>query len=230
MPETFLFIMLAIVVVAAIVIFKVVKSVLQGMLFVSAVLAIVSAVATVVVVRDALDLKDNFATGSKLMLFSAADAASGQERITSGMLLKAQQEDVAGATAVSQPAALLGNDSNALSDSEIEAIDANFRAKDYGAMKGGNFKLIIVKEEAIISALPDSIPDGGENISREAVLEMLSESGKGERAAILSALFFTERGNSPLSIISDYKKGNIFIYPETPAFKVIKVLPEWLIT
>ncbi len=222
MAGTFLLVMLVIAVVAAIVIFKVVKSVLQGVLFVSAVLAIVAAVAAVVVVKDALDFQNNFQSSSKLLLFSADNGT----RITSGVLIKANES--------MQP----------LSGAEVEQLNEAFSRNDYAAMKGSNFKLVLLEEEPIISSMPETIDVEGRNVSRETVLQQLRASTNRDspdcafglspncsveqRASVLSALFTLQSSKDPLLIISGYKKGDVVIYPETAVFKVVKILPEWL--
>lgn len=60
------------------------------------------------------------------------------------------------------------------------------------------------------------------------MLQQLLASSAEERASILASLFGLRLAADPLSIISDYKKGNMVIYPETPVFKAVKILPEWL--
>ncbi len=206
MAETSLLVMVAIVVVAAIVAFKVAKGVLQGILLVSAVSSIVLGIAAVVVVKDAMDFRGNFQEGSKLVLFSGGDRA----KITAGTLI--------GGNAAMKP----------LSRSDVEGLSAAFDKGDYAAMLGDNFKLLIISEDAIMSSLPEKVDVEGQSVSRELVLQQLLASSAEERASILAALFSLQLGNDPLSIVSDYKKGSLVIYPETPVFQAVKILPEWL--
>ena len=206
MSETSLLVMVAVVVVAAIVAFKVAKSVLQGVLLVSAVLSIVLGIAAVVVVKDAMDFRDNFQDGSRLMLFSG----DGKTKITAGTLI--------GASESMKP----------LSRSDVEQLSTAFSKGDYAAMKGNNFKLLIIREDAIISSLPAKIEMEGQSVGREMVLQQLLASSTEERASILAALFGFQLGSDPLAIASNYKKGNIVVYPETPVFRAVKILPEWL--
>lgn len=227
MAEVSLLVMLAIVVVSGIIIFKIVKGIVQTLLLTSAVAAVVLAVAGGFIVMDALDLKNNFMAGDKLLLFSGVDAASGQQAITAGLLPKGQ-----GTGAGEAP----GEGSQAVSGPELEKMNQNFRSRDYAAIRGNNFKLVIVKEQAVIDALPDSLPGEmadalaghGQNLSREAVLGLLQAAGGDERAVMLSALFLAGQGSNPLGIVSGYKKGDIYVYPETPVFKAVKMLPAQL--
>lgn len=208
MPETSLLVMLAVVVVAAIVAFKVAKSVLQGIVLVSAVSSIVFGIAAAVVVRDALDFQDNFQEGSKLMLFSGGDGDDRDTKISAGALI--------GSNGSMKP----------LSRSDVERLSAAFSKGDYAAMKGNNFKLLIIREEAIISSLPEKVEIEGQSVGRELVLQQLLASATEERALILAGLFGLQ--SDPLAIVSEYKKGNLVIYPETPVFQAVKILPEWL--
>ena len=206
MAEASLLVMLGIVVVAAIVAFKVARSVLQGVLLVSAVSSIILGIAGAVVVRDALDFRDNFQEGSKLMLFSGGDGA----KISAGTLI--------GANESMKP----------LSSSDVERMSAAFSKGDYAAMKGDNFKLLIIREDAIISSLPEKVDVEGQSVGRELVLQQLLASDTEQRASILASLFGLQLGRNPLAIISNYKNGNLLIYPETPVFQAVKILPEWL--
>ena len=212
MPEIFLILMLAVVVVAAIVFFKVAKGVLQGILLVSAVLSIVSGIAAVFVVRDALDFQNHFEASGKLLLFTADNST----KITSGILIKGGDENASGEAI------------KPLSGAEVEQFNAAFSKEDYATMKGDNFKLIILKEEPILSAMPETIDAEGSGVSREMVLQQLKASSPEQRASVLSALFASQFSRDPLLIISGYKKGNIVIYPETAVFKVVRFLPEVL--
>lgn len=206
MPEVSLLVMLAIVVFAGIIIFKVVNGIVQALLLTSAVAVVVLAVAGGFVVIDALDLRNNFAAGGKLMLFSADNGT----RITSGLLVK-------------------GNESvQPLSGAEIKQFNAELGRRDYAAMKGNNFKLILLMEEPILASMPDELNLEGGNVNRETLLMQLRAAGTEQRAQLLSVLFAMQLGKNPLGIISGYRKGEIMIYPETAVFKVARILPESL--
>ncbi len=198
-----LLVMLALFVVAAIVIFKIAKSILQGVLLVSAVLAVILAVVAVVVVKDAIDFQHNFQSGSKLLLFSENNGTM----IDSGLLAK-------------------GNESiQPLSEAAIKQLNAEFGRKDYVAMRGDNFKLIVLRKEPIIASMPEVLDLDGSNLSREMVMLQLRAGSVEQRAQLLSALFALQLRSNPLVIISGYKSGDIIIYPETPVFKVVRILP-----
>lgn len=203
MPEVSLLVMLAIVIVSGIIIFKIVKGIAQALLLTSAVAAVVLAVAGGFVVMDALDLKNNFAAGGKLLLFSADNGT----RITSGLLAK-------------------GNGSmRPLAGADVERLGAAFGRGDYAAMKGDNFKLIVLREEPLLASMPEELDFEGSNVSREMLLLQLRAAGPEQRAQLLSALFAMQLGKNPLGIISGYKEGEVAVYPETAVFKVARILP-----
>lgn len=203
MPEFSLLVMIAIVVVSGIIIFKIVKGIAQALLLTSAVAAVVLAVAGGFVVMDALDLKNNFAAGGKLLLFSADNGT----RITSGLLAK-------------------GNGSmQPLAGAEVERLNAELGRGDYAAMRGDNFKLIMLREEPLLASMPEELDFEGSNVSREMLLLQLRAAGPEQRAQLLSALFAMQLGRNPLGIISGYKEGEIAVYPETAVFKVARILP-----
>lgn len=200
-----LLVMLALFVVAAVVIFKIAQSVLQGVLLVSAVLAVILAIIAVVVVKDAIDFQHNFQSGSKLLLFSADNGT----RITSGLLVK-------------------GNGSAPLSEAEVGQLNAWLGSKDYAAMRGDNFKLVVLREEPILAAMPEGQVFDGSNMSREMALLQLRAAKVEQRAQLLSALFAMQFSGNPLVLVSGYKNGDVVVYPETPVFRAVRILPESL--
>ncbi len=213
MPETSLIVMLAIVVVSAIIIFKVAKGVIQGVLLASAVVSILVAVAGGFVVKDFLELRDNFQKGDKMLLVSDDNWA----KLTAGIMLKGQ----AGEQSVQAAGNKEGKGGNAealaLTAAELEKLNPLFANKDYGAMQGKSYKLIIIKESSVAGSLPGSRgKEPGESIGEER--------GE-ERAAMLAALLSIRVSQDPAFIISEYKKGNVIVYPETPVFKAIKLIP-----
>ena len=171
MPEISLIVTLAIVVVSAIVIFRVARGVIQGALLAGAVVSILTAVAGGLVVKDALELRDNFQKGDKMLLLSDHNWT----KLTAGIMINGLAADGKGGSA------------EALTAAELEKLNALFAMKDYGAMRGKNYKLIIITESSVTGSLPEG----------------------------LDIVF----------IISEYKKGNAVVYPETPVFKAIKLVP-----
>lgn len=209
MPEISLVVMLAVAVVSAIVIFKVAKGMIQGVLLASAVVSILVAVAGGIVVKDALELKDNFQKGDNLLLLSDDSWA----RLTAGIVVKGQAAGSAepgqGSQTADGKADGEAGSAEAVTAAELEKLSPLFAKKDYATMRGKNYKLIIIKESSVTGLLPEK-PAGG---STE------------ERAAMLAALLGLKISQNPAFIISEYKEGNAVVYPETPVFKAIKLVP-----
>lgn len=180
MAEISLLVMLAIVIVSGIIIFKVVKGIVQALLLTSAVAAVVLAVAAGFVMMDAMELKEKFPGGGKLLLLADAD-----NQLIGAVTANGTLPDV-------------------LAEAELEALRAPFQQKDYESIIGSNYKLIVLRETILPDGLQGSIPDSARILQQLAVL------------------------SDPLLLIFEYKKGGIIIYPETPVFQAVRILPEWL--
>lgn len=213
MPDIALLVVIAVAVVSAIIIFKVAKGLLQAILLVNAVLTVVAAVFGVFVIKDALDLKNNFQAQDNLLLISNDEQAG----VVAGILVRgtqSQQEKGSGMANV-----------EVLDAAELGRVSALFAKKDYASILGTAYKLIAVKEGAVISSVPESLQDDEDVVSREDVLAQVESSKGEERAMILAALLAMKVSKDPMFIISEYKAGNVVVYPETLVFKAIKLVP-----
>ena len=70
----------------------------------------------------------------------------------------------------------------------------------------------------------------GRIISRDDTMSILrsdEEVSESEKAALFSSILVTNiiTSNNPLFFFSEFKKGNIKIYPETALFRIAKVIP-----
>ena len=209
-----LLVVLAIVVIAAVIAFKVFASALKVFTTVSAVLFVVGAIAGVVVFKDALDFKNNLQTRSHILLLSNGEGT----RLITGIVFK-----------------LPGNHSNvsegkSLSDAEVDTLNAKFSSKDYSSMLGSNFKLFIVNEDSITKSLPKTINVDGQDSSKEAIIQQMESGDAESRASAFSLLFAMKEKQDPSFIVTGLRDGSVIIYPETPALKAIKSVPEWLLS
>ncbi|MEK6838067.1 MAG: hypothetical protein AABX69_05425, partial [Nanoarchaeota archaeon] len=194
-------------VISALVMFKVAKGVLKLLLLINAVLSIILAVGGVVMVKDALDLKNNFRITDNLLLFTN----SAKTDLIGGMAMRGAEPQT-GNLRVLEPA-------------EVKALSAHFAKKDYAAMRGKNHKLILVSEGSVISSVPETAI-ATTKMSREEALKLLEQTYGNEEIVKARALLLSiAASENPLFILSEYKKGNIAVYPETPVFKAIKVIP-----
>ncbi|MBI2550651.1 hypothetical protein HYV83_05765 [Candidatus Woesearchaeota archaeon] len=137
MVETFLLIIAAVIVVSAVIIFKVAKGVLQAILLVSAVASIVLAVSAGLVVKDALDFSGKFQTESSMLLFANSEGTA----LTSGIIMKDKKPD-------------------SLAAADVARLNQFFVKNDYQSMLGDSYRLLVIKEAALTGSLP------GENLSK----------------------------------------------------------------
>ncbi|MBI3036920.1 hypothetical protein HYY73_04180 [Candidatus Woesearchaeota archaeon] len=195
MVEASLLAIAAVIVVSAVITFKVAKGVLQAILLVSAVASLVLAVSAGFIVKDALDFSGKFQTESNMLLFANSEGTA----LTSVFLMKDKK---------SEP----------LADADIARLNQFFIKNDYKSMLGDSYRLLVIKEAALAGSLP------GKNLGK------LPESGSsGERAEAVVAIYWQRVSDDPLFLVTEYKKGNVIIYPETPVFKAVKVLPLSLV-
>lgn len=195
MAEASLLVIAAVIVVSAVIIFKVAKGVIQAIFLVSAVASIVLAVSAGFIVKDALDFGGKFQTESNMLLFANSEGTA----LTSGFIMKDKK---------SEP----------LSAADVAGLNQFFVKKDYESMLGGSYRLLIAKESALAGFIP------GKNLSK------LPESGSSvERTEAVMAIYSKRVSADTLFLVTEYKKGNVIIYPETLVFKAVKVLPLLLV-
>ena len=199
MPEIPLLIMVAIAVVSAIVIFRIVKSIVQAIILVSVVAIILVGIAGAFVVMDALDLKAKLPASDNLLLISNDDFTT----IIAGMVMHGQKNATA---------AQSGGQATPVSAAELAKLNGQFSNDDYAAMLGGNYRLFIIKESSI-----GPIPDVGPSAAEDGEFALITDSIAKKATA------------DPFFIMSEYKAGNVMVYPESALFKAVKVLPFSLV-
>ena len=217
-----LLVVLAIVIIAAVIAFKVFASAVKVFTTVSAVLFVVGAIAGVVVFKDALDFKNNLQTHSNIMLLSNSDGT----RLITGIVFRLPGSQ----SNASVAAADAGSSGRPLSDAEMETMNAHFITKDYGSMLGSNFKLFIVNEDSITSSLPPVISVEGQDLQKGAIIQQMESGDAESRASAFSLLFALKEKQDQSFIVTGLRDGSVIIYPETPALKAIKAVPEWLLS
>ncbi len=212
MPEVSLLIVLALMIVFAVVIFRIVSSIVKTMLIISAVVAIMIAVAGGVVALDAYRLKERLQSGDSVLLVAGKDWAA----ISSGVVIKA--------------AGSQGSQGfDALSGPELDAINIELAKGGYSvlpnAIPGNPGLVLVINEGAITGAIPGDFEIGGVPVSMEAVLKLLAEGSVEDKAMLLAAILAANVRQNPLYIIEEYRQGNLRVYPEGVAFKAIRLLP-----
>lgn len=191
MVEASLLIIASVIVVSAVIIFKVAKGVLQTIVLVSAVASIVLAVSVGFVVKDALEFSSKFQAESSMLLFANSEGTA----LASGIVIKDKK-------------------SESLAAADVARLNQFFAKNDYKSMLGDSYRLLVVKEAALYGSLSEN------------ELSELPESGSsGERAEAVLAIYGQRVSADPIFLVTEYKKGNVIIYPETPVFRAVKVLP-----
>ena len=103
---------------------------------------------------------------------------------------------------------------------------------NYEELLGDSYKLMVFDVD-IISDIDEQIVVEDEPISNEDAISFLKS---GERSTVEKSYLFADiltynilSSNNPLFFFSEFKKGNIMIYPETALFKTIKFIPTTFI-
>ena len=210
-------------IVAAIIIFKIVKTILKTILIVLILSFLLTAIFGFFSYKDAVELKDNLETESKLMLLQ------DNEKIAAGFVT-ADFEEAAEFLTISQ----------------IVKYQNSFKKQDYKKMLGNNYKMFIIDLKAF-DIIDEQLDFNGKKVSKSFLYSMLksndpfslykSETGMDpalmgindpvEFKANIFAFLFSEaiEKEGQFFIFSEYKKKNIIIYPETAVFKFIKIIP-----
>jgi len=216
-------ILIIIFIVAAIIIFKIVKTILKTILIVLILSFLLTAVFCFFTYQDAVELKDNLETESKLMLLQ------DNEKLLAGIILSEFEEE---------PEFLTIN--------QITEYQNSFKKEDYKKMLGNNYKMFIIDLKAF-DIIDEQLDFNGRKVSKNIIYSMLksndpfslykSETGIDpalmgisdpvEFKANIFAFLFSEaiEKRGQFFIFSEYKKKNIIIYPETAVFKFIKIIP-----
>ena len=213
MPDLMLLAVIAAIIIAVVIAFKILASLVKAVLTVSAILFVVSAVVGGIVLKDALDMKDHIQKQGSLQLL----VDSSGTKILAGIISAPGIAEGEGAAELKV---------SALSGAEVDAINQQYSRKDYAAMLGSNYKLIIFNESALTKSLPQAINVSGSEISSELILEQLESGDAESRAAAFSMLLSLKASQDPLYVISGFREGGIMIYPETPSIRAIKVIPQ----
>ena len=213
MPDMMLIVIIAAIVIAVVIAFKIFASLVKAVLTVSAIVFVVGAVFGGLVLKDAIDLKNNLQTQGSLLLL----ADSSGTKILAGII---------SSPGVAEDGGAAGLELSELSGAEVDALNQHYSMKGYTSMLGSNYKLIIFNESVLTQSLPQTISVGGSEIPSELILEQLESGDAESRAAAFSMLLSLKASQDPSNIITGFRDGSIIIYPETPSIKAIKVLPK----
>ena len=126
---------------------------------------------------------------------------------------------------------VLNEDTDLMTNEQLNDYSSYLKSKDYEKILGSSYKLMVFDVE-IISNLDAELEFLDKTITSEEAISILkSDIGPQEKAALFSIILADEilSSRNPLFFFSEFKNGNIIIYPETALFKTIKIIPLSLI-
>ncbi len=122
-----------------------------------------------------------------------------------------------------------------LGDEELAKMSGLYLKKDYGGMLGENYKIVLFDRQSLPKV---------EEIDIDKLIEIpISEKEElpnglrlpagfggnllqaGQAAFPMLVLYGMKK--DPAYLIKEYRKGNIFVYPETIIFRAAKAIPWW---
>ena len=122
---------------------------------------------------------------------------------------------------------LLNEDASLMTNQQLNDYSIYLKNNDYKKILDNSYKLMIFDVE-IISSLDNEIDLGYKAITpNEAVSILKSDASQEEKASLFSIILTDEilSSKNTLFFFSEFKEGNIIIYPETALFKTVKLVP-----
>jgi energy-coupling factor transporter transmembrane protein EcfT len=127
---------------------------------------------------------------------------------------------------------MLNEDTDLMTNEQLNDYSSYLKNNNYEKILGDGYKLMVFDVE-IISNLDTELELGDKTItSDEAILILKSDIiSLQEKASLFSIILADEilSSRNPLFFFSEFKNGNVIIYPETALFKTIKIIPLSLI-
>lgn len=123
---------------------------------------------------------------------------------------------------------LLDEDAKLMTDKQLDDYSSYLKNNNYEKILGDSYKLMIF-DVNIIKNLDDEIVIEGQTITPNEAIKILKSKNNNaeEKAALFSTILSDEilSSRNPLFFFSEFKNGNIVIYPETTLFKTMKFIP-----
>lgn len=218
---------------AAVLVYKITKSIAKAIFLSSSILFILFLVSTVIILADVNSLKDNIASKPSLLIFEK------DEKIVAAI------------------SGVFSEQMQPVSDEQLATITSNYKKGDNEAVLGSNYKLFVIQESVFNSI--ESVDLGDSTLSKEQVMQMLdsetpvddyieiiAEPGTTDiqKEAMKKSLLEQEtvkdeagfRGILFSSLLAEIEEenfmiqwinsGEITIYKETVAFKLLRYIPD----
>ena len=177
------------------------KKLFKVLFYAGIIILLLIAASTYFIYKDAMDLKENFGALEKKVILVDGN------KVLTGFLL---DEGI-----------------NFLTKSQLNEFSSYLEEKNYEHILGNSYKLMIF-DISIISNLDEEIEIKEGTIAKEHAISVLkSGSNSQEKAALFGTILADNilSSKNPLFFFSEFKKGNIVIYPETALFKTAKLIP-----
>ncbi len=177
------------------------KKLFKLMFYAGIIILLLMAANAYFIYRDFMDLRENFGLSSKEVLL-----VDGNEVIT-GIILK-------------------GDDFETIGSQQLNEISPELKNKNYEGILGDNYKLMIL-DVGIIEDLGNEAEVLGRIVPQEEIKKVFGSGSSSQKAILFAALLSEEiiANKNPLFFFSQFKDGNIIIYPETALFKTVKLVP-----
>jgi len=245
--EWALIIVVLLYVLAAVVAFKLLKSVVKALLWVGAVGIILVILLSFFVYKDVSDLRENWPVSQKLLL------AEKDGKLVAGLVSSLSNAGV---------------EPEFVTAEQLVSLQSSFNNKDFASMIGDNYKLLIMDVDSVLAEVKaEQFSFGEMNVSRGDVVSILEsddafvvlvdrlmvdkssdsktraqveadvvksagsqEKVKAMAFGVLIAQLFSEKGpQAGLFVLKEFKSGGLVVYPETAVFKTIKFVPGFVI-
>tara|TARA_Y100000310_G_C20537940_1_gene741810 strand:+ start:90 stop:656 length:567 start_codon:yes stop_codon:yes gene_type:complete len=175
------------------------KKALKFFFILNLILVIALSIFTYFIYKDAMALKGNLAQSSNIVLLEENNKA------LTGIILRELSQVV--------------------SQKNLEQYSVYLANDDYSKILGSYYKFILVDMEAVLNIDQDSFTIQEQEFTKDELLVLLRSGENLEYRAAAFSYVFSKYLFSQNNLLKEYKKGNIFIYPETIMFKVIKIIP-----
>ena len=201
------------------IIFKITKKIIKAITISIIIIVVLVIIISSVLITDYNILKDNIHTKPSLVMIKEKDA-----------LLSAALFQFEG-----------NNQLQELASHEFLIIKQDFENNDYDTLTSNYFKLLIMDINTLINSEKPVTSFEGREFAKEQVISAIRSEDpagllsldyqeKNTLKILLFTSFFSKTSEFDIDIVLDnYKSGNISIYKETIIFKLIRILPSFLL-
>ena len=205
---------------------KHIKHIFRMLVPVGIVILLIVVATTFFIYRDIADLKANLEQSTKKIILV------DKNKVLTGFILKSQV--------------------GFLTDGQIEEFSADLQDKDYSAILGSSYRLMVFDVGIISKLETDNIDINGKTITKSYAISVLRSDNPGAmlrdkkiyesslkiskkdmednsrvKAALFGIILSDEvlSPKNPLLLFSGFKEGSIIVYPETAVFRAADMLP-----